>query len=183
VAAETGEKPVLLGHSLGGCLSVAYTLRHPETIRLLVLSAPAVDLGTVSPATRIISRILSQLVPKLGVFGVDPAGVSRDPDVVHDYETDPLVFHGKLPVRTIAELAAEIEALPSSVGKIELPVLLMYGTADPIVPISASEMLAERLGSPDLTVTPYEGLYHEILNEPERDAVIAEVTSWLGSRT
>ena len=174
-----GERPFLLGHSMGGLLATAYTLRHQETIRGLVLSAPVAALEAASAFTRAMSSLLSRLAPTLGVFAVDASGVSRDPDVVRDYETDPLVFHGKLPVRTVAELAAEVGTLPERVPAITLPVLLMYGTADPIVPPSGSVMLGERISSEDLTVTPYDGLYHEILNEPERDQVIAEICAWL----
>ncbi len=184
VAAEaSGRRPFLLGHSMGGLLATAYTLRHQETIAGLVLSAPAAALETASPVTRFVSAMLSRITPRLGVFAVDPAGVSRDPDVVRDYEDDPQVFHGKLPVRTVAELAGEIGALEDRVPAITLPVLLMYGTADPIVPPSGSVMLSKRISSDDLTTTPYEGLYHEILNEPERDAVIAEILGWLDAHT
>jgi alpha-beta hydrolase superfamily lysophospholipase len=178
-----GAPPVLLGHSMGGLLATAYTLRHQETIRGLILSGPVAALEAASAVTRAMSALLSRVAPTLGVFAVDPSGVSRDPDVVRDYETDPLVFHGKLPVRTIAELAAEIGTLPERVPEITLPVLLMYGTADPIVPPAGSAMLGERISSDDLTVTPYDGLYHEILNEPERDQVIAEITGWLDTHT
>ena len=182
VRGESSEPPFLLGHSMGGLLSTGYTLRHQASIAGLILSAPAAALETASPATRMVSALLSRVTPTLGVFKVDPRGVSRDPEVVRDYESDPQVFHGKLPVRTVAELAAEIGTLADRAPEINLPVLLMYGTADPIVPISGSVMLAERIASKDLTVTPYDGLYHEILNEPERDQVIAEIVAWLDAR-
>jgi acylglycerol lipase len=187
VGIATGEaaerRPYLLGHSMGGLLAIAYALRHQEAIAGLILSAPAAALETASPITRIVSAALSRVTPKLGVFTVDPNGVSRDPDVVRDYEDDPQVFHGKLPVRTVAELATEIAALSDRAPEITLPVLLMYGTADPIVPPSGSVMLSERIASTDLTTTPYDGLYHEILNEPERDQVIAELLAWLDAHT
>ena len=183
VRGESSEPPFLLGHSMGGLLSIGYALRHEDSISGLVLSAPAAALETASAATRIVSALLSRLTPTLGVFRVDPGGVSRDPEVVRDYESDPQVFHGKLPVRTVAELAGEIGSLADRAHEITLPVLLMYGTADPIVPISGSVMLSERIASEDLTATPYDGLYHEILNEPERDQVIAEILAWLDART
>lgn len=182
-AEAAGTKPVLLGHSMGGLLSLAYTLRNQETIHALALSAPLAALEAASPVTLMISSVLSAVAPTLGVFGVDASGVSRDPDVVRDYETDPLVFHGKLPVRTIAELAGEIGTLPERVPEISLPLLLMYGTADTLAPPAGSEMLRDGVGSLDKSVTPYAGLYHEIFNEPERDQVIAELTGWLDSHT
>jgi acylglycerol lipase len=178
-----GARPILLGHSMGGLLSLAYTLRHQETIEALALSAPLAALEAASPVTLAASAILTRIAPKLGVIQVDASGVSRDPDVVRDYETDPLVFHGKLPVRTIAELAAEIDKLPDSVGEITLPVLIMCGTADTLVPPAGTRMLDERIASSDKTLTWYDGLYHEILNEPERDQVIAELTGWLNAHS
>jgi alpha-beta hydrolase superfamily lysophospholipase len=182
-AEERGEKPILLGHSMGGLIALAYTLRHQDSIQALALSAPLAALEAASPVTRAASSVLTRIAPKLGVIQVDASGVSRDPDVVRDYETDPQVFHGKLPVRTIAELAGEIGRLPGSVPSITLPVLLMYPTADSLVPPSGSAMLRERISSKDLTVAPFEGLYHEILNEPERDQVIAELIGWLDSHS
>jgi alpha-beta hydrolase superfamily lysophospholipase len=175
-----GKKPFLLGHSMGGLLSLAYTLRHEETLHALALSAPLASLGAASTSDRVASAILTRIAPKLGVVQVDPSGVSRDPEVVRDYETDPLVFHGKLPVRTVHELAKEIARLEERVPSITLPVLLMFGGADPVVPPSGSAMLARRLTSTkDLKVSSWEVMYHEILNEPERDEVIAELLGWL----
>jgi acylglycerol lipase len=182
-AEERGEHPVLFGHSMGGLLATAYALRNQDSIRALALTSPAVALAAASPFELVVSRLLTRVIPTLGVFQVDPADVSRDPDVVRDYETDPQVFHGKLPVRTVTELAGEIGRLEEAVPSITLPVLLMYGAADRIVPTAGSEMLRDRLGSKDLTVTPYEGLYHEILNEPERDQVIAQLADWLDSHS
>ena len=179
MAGAGGRRPFLLGHSMGGLLSVGYTLRNQPTLSGLVLSAPVAALESASTATRVLSALLSRVTPRLGVFGVDPGAVSRDPEVVEDYETDPMVFHGKLPVRTVAELAGEISDLPERVREIELPVLLLYGTADTLAVPAGSVMLSERISSSDLTVVPYEGLYHEILNEPEREEIIAAIADWL----
>jgi alpha-beta hydrolase superfamily lysophospholipase len=175
-----GEQPTfLLGHSMGGAIAVKYALAHQQRLKGLVLSAPVAALEAASPATRIAARALSVLAPRLGVFAVDPSLVSRDPEVVRAYETDPLVHHGKLPARTVAELAAAVESFPDSVDAITLPTLIMYGTADKLVPPSGSVMLGERIGSPDKTVKSYEGLYHEILNEPEQEKVLDDVCGWL----
>jgi acylglycerol lipase len=184
VTAESGGPPILLGHSMGGLLALGYTLRHEQTVSALALSSPLAALGAASPLQRGASAVLTRIAPRLGVIAVDAAGISRDPEVVRDYETDPLVFHGKLPVRTVHELAREIAGLEDAVSSITLPVLLLYGDADPIVPPSGSEMLARRMtAAASFHVKAYPGLYHEILNEPERDEVIAELAAWLDART
>jgi acylglycerol lipase len=177
-----GRKPFLLGHSMGGMLATAYTIRHQDRLEGLILSAPVAVLEAASPVQRGLSRVLSRFAPTLGVYTIDSAGVSRDPEVVRDYDADPLNFHGKLPVRTVAELSAEVETFPVSARAISIPVLIMAGGADPIVPVAGSRMLAERISSKDKTLTIYGGLYHEIMNEPEQGEVIAQICDWLDAR-
>ncbi len=61
-----------------------------------------------------------------------------------------------------------------------MPVLVQHGTADRLVPLAAMRPVYERLGAPKLrTVRLYDGLFHEIYNEPERDRVIADLEAWL----
>jgi acylglycerol lipase len=185
VVLAAGEHPgldlFLLGHSMGGCLSLVYAIRHQQRLTGLLLSGPLAALDAAPAPVRVLARVLSALVPKLPLFGVDPSFVSRDPAVVQAYETDPLVYHGKLPVRTVAELAGAVESFPSTVGAITVPTLIMYGTADRLAPPAGSEMLSDRIGAADKTVIPYEGLYHEILNEPEQQRVMDDMCAWLNA--
>ena len=121
------------------------------------------------------------MTPQLPVIAVDSSLVSRDPVVVEAYRADPLVHHGKVPARTVAELAAAIESFPAGVTRITVPTLILYGTADGLCPTEGSEMLGRRIGAGDKTVKPYPGLYHEILNEPEQEQVMDDLCAWLGS--
>jgi acylglycerol lipase len=173
----------LLGHSMGGAVALAYTARHQEKLDGLVLSAPVAVLEAASPATRLAGRVLSTVAPRLGVYDIDSTSVSRDPEVVRDYDADPLNYHGKLPARTVAELSNAVGTFPEAVAKFTLPMLVMHGTADRLVPPVATDMIEERAGSDDLTVIRYEGLYHEILNEPERDRVVSDIADWLDAHT
>jgi acylglycerol lipase len=176
---EPQGKPFLVGHSMGGCIGLEYTLRHQEKLRSLVLSAPAVVPETASPIVRGAAKALSAVAPNLGVYEVDANGVSRDLQVVHDYVNDPLVYNGKLPARTIAELAKSFDTFPERIPQLKLPLLVMYGTADPIVKTEGSHLVYDLASSEDKTLTPWEGLYHEIFNEPERDDVIGALADWL----
>ena len=181
-AAHPGVPIYLLGHSMGGCVAVSYVLMHQDRLSGLILSGPLAALEAAPLPLRLIAQMLSRVAPRSGVFAVDSALVSRDPAVVQDYRDDPLVFHGKLPARTVVELARAIERFPDAVGSISLPTLIVYGTADGLAPPAGSVMLSERLGSSDLTVIPYEGLYHEVFNEPEQARVLDDVVSWLDAR-
>jgi alpha-beta hydrolase superfamily lysophospholipase len=175
-------KPVLLGHSMGGTIAVGYAIRNQRRLDAMVLSNPVASIKT-APGAAVIARLLARVAPKLGVYAVDADGVSRDPDEVRKYVEDPLNFHGKLPAKTVAVLADEVGSFPHRVAQITIPTLIMYSSSDPIVAPEGSLMLAENLGSDEIAIRNWEGLRHEILNEPERDRVIAEIADWLDKRT
>jgi alpha-beta hydrolase superfamily lysophospholipase len=180
-SAHPGLPVAMLGHSLGGLIAIRYALAHQRRLRALVLSGPLAALDAPSPALAL-ARGLARFAPKLGVTSLDPRLVSRDPAVVAAYREDPLVHHGRIPAQTIAEMARTVERFPDVVGRVTVPTLIVYGTSDGLCPPSGAIMLAERFGSVDLTTRAYEGLYHEILNEPERETVIGDVIGWLGER-
>ncbi len=182
VVLAAGEEPLfLLGHSMGGTVALSYALHHQDRLAGLILSGPLAALEAAPPQMRIAARVLSALTPSLPLFEIDATQVSRDPAVVRAYVEDPLVYHGKLPVRTVAELAGAIATFPDAVQTITVPTLIMYGTADGLCPVEGSEMLARTIGAADITVKPYEGLYHEILNEPEQELVLDDMCAWIGA--
>lgn len=176
-----GEKPFLFGHSMGGAVATAYAIRHDDELAGLILSNPVASIKT-APAAVLAGRVLSRIAPRLGVYSVPAEGVSKDPEEVRKYVEDPLNYHDKLPARTVAVLGAEVDSFPEQAARITVPVLIMYSESDPIVAPEGSRMLAERVGSGDLTIRNWEGLRHEILNEPERDEVIGAILDWLDAR-
>jgi len=171
----------MLGHSLGGLIAIRYALAHQRRLRALVLSGPLAALDAPPPALTL-ARGIARVAPRLGVSSLDARLVSRDPGVVAAYREDPLVHHGRIPAQTVAEMARTVQRFPDTVGRVTVPTLIVYGTADGLCPPSGAVMLAERFGSVDLTTRAYEGLYHEILNEPEREMVMSDVLGWLGER-
>jgi len=176
-----GRKPFLFGHSMGGCLATGYAIRHDSELAGLLLSNPLATIKT-APGTVAVGRVLSRVAPRLGVYAVPADGVSTDPAVVRDYEQDPLNFHGKVPARTVAELGDEVETFADRASAITVPVLILYSETDPIVAPEGSRMLAERVGSEDVTIRDFSGLRHEIMNEPQRDEVISAALDWIDER-
>jgi alpha-beta hydrolase superfamily lysophospholipase len=183
VESGDGSKPFLFGHSMGGFLALAFATRRQDQIRGLLLSAPVAVLEAASPVQRVAGHVLSALAPKLGVVAIESSTVSRDPEVVRDYESDPLNYHGKLPARTVHEMAQEVARFPQSVPRIAVPLLVQVGTGDQLVPPRSSELVYEWASSEDKTIERYDGLYHEILNEPERDQVVGDMLAWLDEHT
>jgi alpha-beta hydrolase superfamily lysophospholipase len=174
-----GVKLFLLGHSMGGAIALQFALDREDEIDGLVLSAPAADADAATRVELLAGRVLSVVAPGAGVFPVDSSTISRDPEVVRAYDEDPMVFHKKLPARTVAELAQAIQKFPERTPGLKLPLLVMLGTGDELIPPAAGRMVHERAGSADKRLIEYDGLYHEILNEPEQDKVMDDLVQWL----
>lgn len=175
-------KPLfLLGHSMGGALALGYAIKHQHKLKGLMLSGPAVALVGTPPGAKPVIKLLSRLLPKLRLLGIDPAGVSRDLNTVADYASDPLNFHGKLPARTLGEMIAFIDALPAQLPTLTLPLLIQHGSNDKLTAVAGSEMVLAGVSSKDKTLQIYEGLYHEIFNElpTDRARVLADSCAWL----
>jgi acylglycerol lipase len=179
-AAQPERPVVLLGHSMGGAIALATVLAHPGLIRALALSAPAVGADPDQPRGQLaLARLLSAVAPSVGVLKLPSDGLSRDPSVGRDYDRDPLVFHGAVPARTLIELLAAMRRIDAAAPRLRVPVLVMHGTDDRLVPLRFTEPVYERLGSADRIIRRYTGFYHELFNEPERARVFADLEDWL----
>lgn len=66
--------------------------------------------------------------------------------------------------------------------ELNLPILIMHATADRLSNPEGSTMLYKLVNSRDKTLKLYEGLYHEIFNEPEHRQVLAYMETWLAAR-
>jgi acylglycerol lipase len=170
----------LLGHSMGGAIAIRYAIAHGDRLTGLILSAPVAQVDASAPL-KLIAHVLAAVTPRLPVSKIDARTVSRDPAVVAAYRFDPLVF-ALVPAVTADMLIRHSDSLAGDIGAVALPTLLMWGTEDRLCPPAGSELIARRIGSSDLTATAYDGLYHEIFNEPEREQVLAGLLDWLAAR-
>jgi alpha-beta hydrolase superfamily lysophospholipase len=178
-----GLKCVVLGHSMGGGIVFAYGVERPDNYDMMVLSAPAVAAQElVSPLMIIAAKVLGVLVPGLPVQELDVAAISRDPAVVQAYNDDPLVYHGKVPTGVGRALLQVGETMPQRAPALTAPLLVVHGSDDRLIPVDGSRRLVECVGSTDVELKVYPGLYHEVFNEPERDQVLGDVVSWMLKR-
>jgi alpha-beta hydrolase superfamily lysophospholipase len=187
VATATAEHPgltrIVLGHSMGGGIVLAYGAQYPSEYDLMVLSGPAIAAHTgVSKAKAMFGKAVGSILPDLPIEQIDPDAVSRDPIVVADYKADPLVYRGKIPAGIGKALLVVGENMPRLAGAITAPLLVVHGEQDRLVSTAGSEHLVECAASSDVTLTVYPELYHEVFNEPERDRVLDDVIGWITAR-
>ena len=177
------KKPLfLIGHSMGGLISSIFLLDHQDELSGAVLSGPSVKVPDMSSVTILAGKLFSTLMPKLGLLALEADGVSRDPAVVQAYLNDPLVYTGKITARLAAELLKAMKRAEVDASKITLPILIALGSEDRLVDPDGAQMLHDTVGSVDKTLKIYDGLYHEIFNEPEHQKVLGDVEAWLESR-
>ena len=160
------EKIFLVGHSMGSVISLAYTLEYQRELAGLITSGAVVSKPGDSP-----------MPPWPAWQALPTAMLSRDPAVIAAYVNDPLVYHGPIPQNH--SMRGRIVDLAEQVRKIKLPVLIMAGNGGPDG--ARSQILYDFIGSKDKTVKLYEGLLHEIFNEPEQLQVMADMELWLKS--
>jgi alpha-beta hydrolase superfamily lysophospholipase len=176
------ERPVILiGHSMGGLIGARYLIAHQMDLGGAILSGPAIKPpGNIPAAVIVVGRMLSAFAPRLGLVPpVDATWVCRDPAVVKAYLADPLVCRRRITVRLGAELIAAMERARAEANRITLPILILQGGADRLVDPSGANALYEKVSSTDKKVIVYDGFFHEVFNEPERDRVLTDVERWL----
>ena len=166
VREEAADTPIyFLGHSMGVFIAVSYAVGSQDELAGLILSGGGMGRRGPRPA---------------GVKQPDLAAtVSKDPAVVQAYRDDPLVFHGTPPASRRAAMADLAEAMPGRVSAVTLPVLIMAGGASPLGDGEGSQQIYDRVSSEDKTLKLYDGLMHEIFNEPERGQVFTDLLAWL----
>lgn len=170
----------LLGHSMGGLLATRLLLQSQQRFQGCILSGAALQTVQQFPSLQqTLLRLLSKIAPRLGVLQLDADGVSRDPDVVADYRSDPLNYTGKISARSVNELLESMAFVRERAQQITLPLLIMHGLEDSMAAAEGSQWLYDHCGSTDKTLELLPGLYHEILNEPERDQITATITNWM----
>ncbi|MEA3117138.1 MAG: acylglycerol lipase [Paraburkholderia sp.] len=181
----------LMGHSMGGAIAALFAIerlddfaRRKRPIAGLILSSPALAPGRDVPRWMIAaSRLISRAWPGFPTMKVDPRLLARDIAVVEENRRDPLVHHGSVPARTGAEILAAMERIERGRAALRVPVLVYHGSDDKLTEPEGSRIFAAHAGSPDRTLTIYEGSYHETMNDLDRERAVDALIDWIDERS
>jgi len=177
---QPGVPLIVLGHSMGGNLAVGHVLANQEGIAGLAVSGAALQTGDdLSPIQIKIFTLVSKIAPGFRPQGLDSDAISKDPAVVDAYRNDPLVYTGKISAGLGAALIGAMETFPARYPELRLPVLIMHGTEDRLTPIAGARALEAGATNATVTAHYYDGLFHEVFNEPEQAEVLADLVAWL----
>jgi len=170
------------GHSFGGNLVLNYILRHQTQFKGVIATDPWLRLAFNSPAFKIIlGEIANKIYPSFSQSsGLDTKALSHDPKVVHAYENDPLV-HDHISARMFIGIYQSGQWALEHASEFSLPLLLMHGGADSITSSKASREFTDKIIK-NCTLKIWDGLYHEIHNEPDKEEVFKFLIEWLNKK-
>ncbi len=174
------EQPILLGHSQGGLIAVRLAESAPERLSRLVLSSPFIGLAMPVPAPKAwVGRLVARWLPTLSLAtGLDPAWLTHEQGIFDAYSADPLVSH-RATARWFTEVTRAQQLALQAADQIELPLLVLQAGDDRLASPEATREFFRAAGSADKQLEVYEGLYHELFNETERERVMADLLAWL----
>ena len=178
---EPGLPMFILGHSAGGVVSCLYTLDHQAELAGLICESFAYELPAPDFALAVFKG-LGHLAPHAHILHLPNERFSRDPKVVEAMNEDPLIAHETQPTQTMAAMVRADERIKNGLAQITLPVLILHGTLDKNTKPSGSQHFYDMVASKDKTLKLYEGGFHDLLNDIDKEAVFAEIKSWIAAR-
>lgn len=179
-----GVPVIAYGHSLGGLVVLDHGVTGRSGPVAYISSAPGLVLRLeVPPAKMLMAKVAGRLMPTLAQDNeIDPGALARNPEVGRVYAADPLLVRVVTAgfFRSFTQTQATTMA---GAGRFTKPLLILQGTADKLVDPAGAREFFERAASTDKTFKEYEGFYHELHNEDERETVFQDVDRWVAERT
>ena len=171
----------MLGHSVGGVIASSYVYEHQEEIAGLICESFAFDVG-LPQLVQLALEGASYLIPHLPVYSLKNEIFSRDPAVIKQMDNDPLIANEKQPAETAAEVLKAAARLKEHMPNIKVPVFIIHGTDDKATRYQGSQYFYDNVGSADKTLKLYEGGYHDLLNDIDKETVMADILAWVNER-
>lgn len=175
---EPGLPTFLLGHSAGGVVACLYALDYPRELTGLISESFANEIPAPDFALAVFKG-LGHVAPHAHILHLKNEIFTRDPKAVQVMDADPLIAHETQPTKTLAEMVRADERLKKGFSSMTLPVLILHGTADQATKPSGSKRFYETVGSQDKTLKLYDGHYHDLLNDLDKEVVMADIKDWI----
>jgi alpha-beta hydrolase superfamily lysophospholipase len=172
----------VLGNSLGGLVVLEYALHHPDGLAGVIAAAPPLGELGVPSALMALGRLLSRVFPRFSLkVGMDLSGLARDPSVTEAVLADPY-FHRRGTARLSTEVTAAITRVQDGAASFALPLLILHGSADRMVPPDGSRRFVTEVRHPDKELREYPGAYHGLFADLGYQDVLADLQCWIEAR-
>lgn len=171
----------MLGHSAGGIFASVYAVKFQSKLKGLISESFAFQIPAPDFAL-VVLKFLAKFIPHTRVIQLKNEDFSRDKTVVAAMNSDPLIEAEKQPTKTMQQLILAAEYLKKELPAITIPILILHGTQDHATKPQGSKYYYKNVGSQDKSLKLYEGHYHDLLNDVDKEKVMKEVLEWLEQR-
>jgi acylglycerol lipase len=179
---EVGAPLFVLGNSLGGLVVLEYALHRPGGLAGVAVAAPPLGKLGVPPVLMALGRVMSRIIPRFSLrVGMDLTGLARDPAVVQTVVSDPL-FHRQGTARLSTEVTAAIARVQALAGSLSVPLLILHGSADRMVPPNGSREFFSKVSFADREFREYPEAYHGLFVDIGYQQVLADLEHWIEAR-
>ncbi len=181
LAGATGHVPFIAGHSMGGPVAGMVALRGKVPVRGLILSSPAL-MTRAAGGLVAFGKVMAKVAPNMAMSNqLQVEYVARDLAVVDAYRKDPLV-HPTITPRLFAWIVNTGKALREAAPGWKTQTLVLFAGADRLVDPAGARAFVAALPTGIGVAHEYPAFYHEIFNDPEKDAPLGDLEAWLMPR-
>jgi alpha-beta hydrolase superfamily lysophospholipase len=168
---------------MGGGLVAACVLKYQPEASGVILSSPAIVEDPGTPALlKSVAGFVSKYFPRLKALKLDAKMISRVPEEVEAYLSDPLVCTQPVPARSGQELYLQMKYVQQNADKFKPPLLILHGTSDRLTNPEGSRLLSQKASSDDKSLEMFEGGYHELIRDLESERYLDVIVDWIGAR-
>jgi alpha-beta hydrolase superfamily lysophospholipase len=172
----------LIGHSLGGVISLEYCMVHGEGITGLAAIAPAISYK-VKPIERLLIPIMSKIKPDYTITSASNQNLlTKDPKMIKRLNSD-VLRHNTVTPGLGQGLLKTVSNLVKNASSITLPLLLQFGLKDEITPPQKLRDFFHLLGSKEKVMKEYDEMRHRPFDEVGREQFYADLLGWLDAQT
>ena len=172
----------VLGNSLGGLVVLDYALQCPAGLLGVIAAAPPLGKLGVPPLLMALGRVMSNVLPRFSLqVGMDLSGLARDPAVIEAVLADPY-FHRRGTARLSTEVTAAIARVQDGAARLSLPLLLLHGSADRMVPPDGTREFFAKVRHPDRELREYPEAYHGLFADLGSAEVLGDLERWIEAR-
>lgn len=172
---------VLLCHSMGALIELKTLLRNPDIpCSAIVVSSPLLGVSVPVPLYKSKgASVLNVILPQI-TMGNELTNdmLTRDPDVIREFEQDAL-RHTRISPGAFLGFLESFEYVRPRANQIKTPALFILAENDPVVSTPEAKAFYEKMGSTHKELYVYPDAKHELINDIIRQTVYADIKKFL----
>lgn len=173
---------LLVAHSFGGQVALNFLARHPKRFQAACVISPCLEVALTCPKwMEKLGKMMLPVWPGMKLKNLtNPDLLSHDQTVVQNYKNDPLVST-YVTIGIGNELMNNLQTIYGLCNQIRTPLLMLHALEDHYCSVEGTKRFFKELRLEKKRLKLYEGMYHELLNEVQKEEVFREIENWFDS--